>query len=575
MDKFHKMCGNFKESFKKNFKFSTTEMIFVLIFVNLFQLIFGAENSIIGVIFVIIMACSMMRDMTAFPIRHFVIQMFVLLGMTIAACMVNNFSYKYALIINFFVSFIILYSYTYEYASNLYFPYILSYLFMIFISPVNFEQLPKRLIGVTFGCIGIIIYQFIRGRNRVERDTKNALLLIINEVYQYVDFVLNGKEPLDNKEIVRKNLCKLSKIVYNRRKSPTCVSDASFAMIDCGRGFEHLILLLDEIKPDKTPEQAMLMEKVLRHMDSFKDFVENENNYLIPLKESDFYIKENKLEKEIFNSLLYIYEHMLKMTDPKKRTVFRKSILSLEIRLKNALDISFVRVFYALRVAVLITVCTYIVQKFQLTYGRWLLFTVASVSLPYADDVGKKAKQRFIATIVGGFTALVLFSLVQSPIGRTLIMILSGYLSFYFSSYTQTFSFSTIGALGGAVFMNAFEFNEIGSILIIRIGYICLGIIIAYIFNCVIFPFKRNIATKLLWKRYIKTISLLSKTCHQDDVDTQMYYNLVIQSHMIEEKLSQNAYEEGFEEVHDMFEKYRNKVRNAHRKKALEMLSLE
>ena len=46
-----------------------------------------------------------------------------------------------ALPVNPMAVFLILYAYTYEYTSHLYFPYILSYLFLIFISPVTPEQL--------------------------------------------------------------------------------------------------------------------------------------------------------------------------------------------------------------------------------------------------------------------------------------------------------------------------------------------------------------------------------------------------------------------------------------------------
>ena len=137
-----------RASICKNFRFATLDMVFILIFVNVFQAVFGIENSIVGVIFTILMAASMARDLTSRPVKHFLTQAFVLILMATAASFVGALGPLAALPINLAMIFLILYAFTYEYASHLYFPYILSYLFLVFISPVTPEQLPKRLAGV-------------------------------------------------------------------------------------------------------------------------------------------------------------------------------------------------------------------------------------------------------------------------------------------------------------------------------------------------------------------------------------------------------------------------------------------
>lgn len=76
------------------------------------------------------------------------------------------------------------------------------------------------------------------------------------------------------------------------------------------------------------------------------------------------------------------------------------------------------------------------------------MFTLASVSLPYADDVPVKMKKRFLATVIGGLLSVVIYTFIPSSAGRTAVMMLSGYLSFYFTDYTETFACSTIGAAG-------------------------------------------------------------------------------------------------------------------------------
>ena len=117
----------------------------------MFQKVFGAENSIVGVIFAIMMSASMVRDLTSTPFKHLLAQSTVLVLMAAAACLVVTLNPWIALPINFIMIFLILYLYTYEYSGHLYFPYILSYLFLIFISPSSPEQLPKRIIAMVTG----------------------------------------------------------------------------------------------------------------------------------------------------------------------------------------------------------------------------------------------------------------------------------------------------------------------------------------------------------------------------------------------------------------------------------------
>ena len=74
---------------RANFASATLNFMFIIAFVNGFQWIFGAENSIVGVIFAIMMSASMVRDMTATPVRHLLAQAAVLLWMGTSAYLVN------------------------------------------------------------------------------------------------------------------------------------------------------------------------------------------------------------------------------------------------------------------------------------------------------------------------------------------------------------------------------------------------------------------------------------------------------------------------------------------------------
>ena len=565
MENLLKVRDRMKESVNKNFRHATLNFIFIIIYVNVFQLVFGMENSIVGVIFTIMMSASMVRDLTGAPVKHFLCQALILVLMAAAACFVAAVPPLAAVPVNLAMIFLILYAYTYEYVSHIYFPYILSYLFMVFISPVPPEGLPKRLLGTAAGAAGIILYQLVNGRNRVAETAREVLTAMIDEAESCIEGILSGKEISRNPEKLRGDLCRLSKIVYERRKKALCISDAGFAMIDSGRGLENLVLLLYEMEGPVTPGREELLRRISFQLTNFRTFMMRKGTPLTLPARSRFCAQGDDEAGRFYQCLQYISDHLLKMTLPEEKKSCRKTLMSFTVRLKAALHVSPVRVIYALRVSCLLTLCTLTVQLLQLPHGKWLLFTVASVSLPYADDVGAKAGKRLIATLIGGVCSVVVYSLIPTAGGRTAVMMISGYLSFYFSDYSATFACSTVGALGGAVFMGEFGWGPVGRMLLIRLGYIGAGILVALAANCLFFPFKRKTATRQLWKKYVSTTRLLSEVCRKEQADPQLYYSLVIQAHLQEDRLMQNARELNWEGAKGLLEQCRQAVRLAHR----------
>lgn len=567
-EKIKSIIGGVSGNIKKNFKSATLNFIFILSFISVFQAIFGAENSIAAIGLITIMLSSMMYDFTAAPVKHLFIQMGILVVMAVSACAVVNLNPIAAMPINFIVIFIILYAFTYEYMAHLYFPYIFCYLYLIFISPIKPNQLPMRILGMCAGAVCIILYQLFVGRKRVIKTTRDVLSALVDNANHCVECLLKGKGLDENPDKVREELCKLSKMVYERRKGVLNISDAGFAVIDAGRGLENLILHLYEMDGPITPVRAELLKQVSLQLSVFKGYIQRKEKTIVLCERSDFGADDNKETKQFYECLWYIHHHLLRMAEPDKKGNCRKTLLSFSFRLKTALNYSPVRVVYALRVAILLVVGTLAVQLLHLTYGRWLLFTIASVSLPYADDVGQKGKKRLIATAIGGVIGMIAYVLIPSAIGRTVVMMLSGYLSFYFTDYSATFACATVGALGGAIFAQ-FGWGGVGEIVAVRLIYICIGILIALVANCLIFPYKRRRATKQLWEKYNAIVAALTRICSEKKIDTQLYYNLVIQAHLQEGKLSQNACDEGIEGMGMAIEKCRQAVRAAHRKRAL------
>lgn len=554
---------------KCKFRSSTLSFLFIIAYVNLFPILFGPENSIVGVIFTIMMSASMVRDLTATPFRHLARQSALLVWMAVAACLVTVLPAPWSLAVNFATLFGILYTFTYEYSSHIYFPYILSYLFLIFISPVGTENLGRRILGMLAGAVSIILYQWFMGRNRAEETAKDELGEMTEDIRALIAGRQNGASACPDMDSMHRKLCRLSRTVYERRKKVLCISDASFSMVAAGRGLEHLLTLVCELPDPLTDKDRAFLSQLDRHLAAFSAYLCRETAEIPEIPADSFCDLECEETARLFcRTLVYIRDRLLHMRDPEKRAHYRKTALSFRVRLMAALDVSPVRAVYALRTALLLSCATLFVQAFSLPHGKWLLFTLASVSLPYADDVPVKMKKRVQATITGGLISVVLYALIPSPAGRTAAMMLSGYLSFYFTDYAETFACSTVGALGGAVFMEMFGFRAVGSVFLIRLGYILAGATLAYAANCLLFPFSRALATRQLWKKYKSITELLTRVCHSEDADPQLYYSLVIQAYLLEEKLTKNAHLEEWAQLPLLLAQCREQVRLAHRDRA-------
>lgn len=537
MQTFQKLALTVKERVKSNFAYATFHFILIMFFIAVFTTLFGANNSIVAIIFVQITLSTISRDLTASLFKNFVFQTIVLSFMTIGACISVNIPPIWALLIHLIVVFIILYVYTFDYIRQLYFPYVLSYLFLVCLAPISFAQLPIRIISVIFGCVCIMLYQYIINRKRIVNTTRQVLLSILDEANAIITAIINHEEVTIKIEQMRASLMSLSQIVYDRRKKLLCLSDAALATIDVARGLENLVIDLYEkdLKQDKE-----LLYQTAYYLSCFKSYLLEEMKE-IPILSKDELQNTNVNCKDIYLDLNFIRNQLLAMNNVNNKRTYEYARPSINCRLKTAIQFSEVRFVYALRLAILLSFMLFIVQYWQLEHGRWLLFTIVSISLPYVEEMLPKAKKRIMATLVGGTISLLCFSFIDDSSIRTLILMLSGYITFYCVDYKSTFICSTIGALGGNILATSFGIQAVGHVVLIRLIYIVAGIIIALLVSHFIYPYNKKKALAQLLAKYHLTNDVILKLCQQRNTDKQQYYHLILHSFMQEYTLRQHA----------------------------------
>ena len=278
-------------SFRKNFVGNTIFFIFIVSYIMIFQAMFGAENSITGVCMTLIMTSSMSKDMTGAPLRNILtdkaeleaiavfkenlknllMQAAVLVFMSVSACLTVTLNPFMAAVVNFATVFILSTLFMSETSASQYFIYLLSYSFLVFISPITFEGLPKRIIAVLFGALCVMAYQFILGRKRINKISTGALKALIHYI--------TDENPIGSTELteLRKYICSVSKAVFDRKKAYFGISSAGIGLIDAARGLENIAVKADEISAKDSLDYERFLNWLNKKLYEFEEYIDGHN----------------------------------------------------------------------------------------------------------------------------------------------------------------------------------------------------------------------------------------------------------------------------------------------------------
>lgn len=172
----------------KKIKSNTIVFVIILAFVKIFEAIFGARNNLVGVTVIIAILVLMQKDLTKKPVVNFTKLLLLNLFLGLFAN-ISSHNMWVGLILNF----VTLSGIGYLLSSNLtkvtIIPFGLQYLFMLY-TPVSGSDFSKRLLGLSFGAVLIMIVQLmIHRKNNNINIEKNELIEFDKkeEIYRYID----------------------------------------------------------------------------------------------------------------------------------------------------------------------------------------------------------------------------------------------------------------------------------------------------------------------------------------------------------------------------------------------------
>ena len=527
---------------------NTIIFIFVMAFVLTFKAIFGSDNVLIGITTITATLMLMQRDFTGDLLKNTLkfigINLLMGVGTFIAA---NNM--WLAIPINFAVVFTFSYVFTYNLRQPLYFPFGLQYLFLLS-SPVSIDKLGLRLIALFVGALIIMLAQVLVNKNKLATAGNKILIGVCESIEGKLKCLKAKSTNYDSTNNVQKSLDQFRTMIYDKRESNYYISEEARVKLNMSVALENINSLLydDNIKSIDSKTIDNLEELVSIAKATLKSKTKKGTN--IKPKSYDinkllnYYEEKNVsdlLSLQIIESMIFLDETTTKINQldkedskeiskaSEKSEIFSKEAIKDILKGKNS-----PKYCYAMRMAISITIGAFIMNLFKLAEGRWILFTILSLTNPIYEIYKSKVPQRIVATLIGAIIVVILFTIFKGQTARLLIVMACGYLQSYVNEYKYRMIFITVCAIGTAAVVGNIE-----QFTIERILMVILGSIIAIIANKYIFPYKLKNSNEQLRKIYYEAIKDMFEeidTLLKGNARLEIMNNLFVITSLVESK---------------------------------------
>ena len=506
---------------KKTIINNTITFAIVMFFVITFKSIFGEENTLIGVTTITATLMFLERDFTGSPLKNTLkfIGINLLIGIGTSLIVASNM--WLGLIINFIVVFIFSYIFTYNLRQPLYVPFGLQYLFLL-TTPVPTDRLDIRLLALIFGALIIMLVQLLFNKNKLATSGNKILVDVCESIENKVCCIKGKSNNYDSINNINSSIDEFRTIVYDKGESNYYLTKEAKIKLNISVALEGIsrILYSDNNKLINlmildTLEELVKVAKEVISINSKENKTIQLNSYNI--KKLLNYCQEHEindlLNLQLLEGMICLDDTLEELTklDIKQYNVVDKIGDKSEIFSKKNIksfltDTDSPKYCYGMRMAITMTIGLFFMEYFKLPEGRWILFTILSLTTPLYETSKHKIRYRIGSTLVGSVIIIILFSIFKTENIRLLIVMLAGYLQGYVNEYKYKIIFVTVSAIGAAAIV-----GNIQELTIERILMVAIGTIIAIIANKYLFPYNLEKSNEQLRKIYDASIKKMFK----------------------------------------------------------------
>ncbi|MGL4741247.1 MAG: FUSC family protein [Sarcina sp.] len=497
----------------------------VMIFISVEDL--GTNNLMVGITGLFLLIAILNKDFSKTPIRAVIKISFLTAFIGIVPYLVNANMYI-GFFINFIAVFIMIYLVVYTLNKTIYFPFLFGYTLLL-TTNVTGKDLYFRVGGlIVVGIIAVIFQIIFLKIIRKPKDENKNLLEIVDSLILNINTFSTGNLDETEYDKFKTLSTKWSRDILEKRNNSFYLNRDENIELDLIASLEHIGDIAKDIRKkvgsrDGYYKNLLLDTSILLvRLKGFLSKAHSIKSLDVELERIRNMYNENKEELDVYEMMesIKIIDHLTdrllelemvkfkvpKLLTPKEYTLEFKGVVKLLFQDFNRNSVRFI---FAFRTALLVAGAYFIIQFFDLHLGKWMMFTITSVSQPYNNTVRKRAFGRIIGTVIGVIIYVPLSMIFVDKEPRIIIIAIAVYLMISFKDYLYSTAMLTVLFLGVVTI-------DVRDILLYagdRVMYIAFGIIAVIIANKIIFPYSFEKETKKLVKDYYNTSTeILEKT---------------------------------------------------------------
>ena len=481
----------------------TLIFIFVIVFVTGFEAVFGPHNVLIGVTTVVALLMYLERDFAATPWKSLILILLVNLSQGIFGqlALMNPWI---GLPINFIAMFIVGYFFTSNVKGPIHIAVGLQYLFII-TNPVPLEEFPLRLLSLVTGALIIMLVQWVFNRSKLSKKGNHYFLQVCSDLQEKISRIQDNQHDQKLDSAILSAITELRKVIYFRKVNGYYLTHEGRARLKISVCLEKLNLMLNRKEASDYPEDVL--DALNLELKWLKEYVTNKpslsddslNALMRALnKHESAYIVEMISTLKLLRELV-MYLHTSESAELNQVEGVAEIPKGYRNTYQFFRDINrhSARFTFALRLGITIAVVALIVDYFNISEGRWILFTIFSVTQPYYETAKYRFKERVIGTIVGAVIFILVFTIFHGTTIRSFLIFLVGYLNGFAVKYRYVVLTVTISALGTAALT-----GDPTVLSMRRILLVLSGVVIGMIANRLLLPHTLEKGTRDLITNY-------------------------------------------------------------------------
>ena len=534
----------------KRFKLPLIFAVLSVVLMGLYKIIFGVENTIIGLIIAMASYAFLRLDLTSYPIYKSMIFLILNLFLAISAYIsaINPFV---GLIINFLILFTVSFIYTTEFKNVISYIFLLLYVYM-WEYPISLDELPRRLVAVGVGVFIIIGIHILFNRRNFKKNSNNIIIRSIRNIQKEICHIINESYKEKENIYIDSELRKLLVLIEGRNNNKFIENHKDDI-------YFNIVLILERINSiiNKVGKINNKSKDVIDYLNSLNHDLENITLFLerkvdcINEEKDDLnksYMINNWTEKEyafleectelirlLEKNINNLYEYNRKKS--RKRIKVKFNLKELLIG-NSSLKMKHLRVAYSLKLAIAVSLIMFIVDLFKIPQGRWIVTSVYVVIQPYEEETLTKAIKRFKGTIIGVIIYISIFTFFPHIIPLELLLLILMFLYFVQKDYEKKVVCTALMTLSFGL-----SRSTVGYLAFYRFLFVIIGIVIALGINKLIFPQSIKNSIYDLKERYLELTNKLLyelKSILYEEKYNENTIKLLLDCNLIESKLMEN-----------------------------------